>query len=144
MIEKDTIKLLRECDQGIKMGVSSIDEVVGYVKNEKLKKVLLNSKDEHEKLKEDIEKLLHEYEDEGKNPNPFIKGMSWLKTNFQLVMNESDYKIADLMTDGTNMGVKSLSRYLNQYAAASEEVKDITKKLIAIEEELSIDLRDYL
>ena len=28
MIEQDTIKLLRECDAGIKMGVSSIDEVL--------------------------------------------------------------------------------------------------------------------
>ena len=42
------------------------------------------------------------------------------------------------------MGIKSLSKYLNQYAAASEKVKDITKKLIAIEEKLSISLRDYL
>ena len=28
MIEKDTVRLLRECDAGVKMGVSSIDDVV--------------------------------------------------------------------------------------------------------------------
>ena len=28
MIEQDTIELLRECDAGIKMGVSAIDEVM--------------------------------------------------------------------------------------------------------------------
>lgn len=33
MIEQDTIRLLRECDAGIKMGVSSIDEVLEYVSN---------------------------------------------------------------------------------------------------------------
>ena len=52
--------------------------------------------------------------------------------------------IADLITDGCNMGVKSLSRYLNQYQAADEETKDIAKKLIKQEEELSIHMRSFL
>ena len=33
MIEQDTIKLLRECDAGVKMGVSSIDDVLGQVRS---------------------------------------------------------------------------------------------------------------
>ena len=45
-------------------------------------------------------------------------------------MNESDKTIADLMTDGCNMGVKSLNQYLNQYEAADEKKKDIAKRLI--------------
>ena len=48
------------------------------------------------------------------------------------------------MTDGCNMGVKSLSKYLNKYAAADEKSKDITKKLIALEETLAKDIRGYL
>ena len=39
MIEQDTIKLLRECDAGIKMGVSAIEESLDYVKSDKLKKI---------------------------------------------------------------------------------------------------------
>ena len=72
------------------------------------------------------------------------KGMSWVKTNMKLAMNESDNTIADLMTDGCNMGVKSLGRYLNQYKAADEVSKDITKRLINLEEKLAIDIRQYL
>ena len=67
-----------------------------------------------------------------------------MKTNLKLSVNDTDAAVADLMTDGCNMGVKSLSRYLNQYKAAEEEVKDITKKLIKLEEQLSVDMRDYL
>ncbi len=70
--------------------------------------------------------------------------MSWMKTNVKLAMDESDATIADLITDGCNMGVKSLSRYLNQYQAADEETKDIAKKLIKQEEELSIHMRSFL
>ncbi len=144
MIESDTIKLLRECDAGIKMGVASIDDVLDYVHDERLRKCLTECKTQHEKLKTEIQTLLDKYHDEGKEPNPMAKSMSWMKTNVKLVMNESDGTIADLMTDGCNMGVKSLNKYLNQYEAADEKTKDITKRLIKIEEKLIEDIRDFL
>lgn len=144
MIESDTIKLLRECDAGIKMGVSSISDVLGYVRSEDFKKHLNACKDEHDKLNSEIEKLLGKYHDDGKEPNPIAKGMSKIKTNFKLGMHESDQTIAELITDGCNMGVKSLNQYLNQYKAADEVSKDITKRLINLEERLAIDIRGYL
>lgn len=144
MIEPDTIKLLRECDAGIKMGVASIDDVLDYVHNEAFRTRLAECKDEHIRLKDEIQTLLEQYHDDGKEPNPMAKSMSWIKTNAKLVMDESDETIADLMTDGCNMGVKSLNRYLNQYKAADEKTKDITKRLINLEEKLVVDIRCYL
>ena len=72
------------------------------------------------------------------------KGMSWIKTNVRLVMKESDQTIAGLITDGCDMGIKSLSRYLNQYAAAEEKARDMARQLIAQEEELRLAVRPYL
>ena len=144
MIEKDTIKLLRECDAGVKMGVASIDDVIDYVHNSDFKRKLNACKDQHEELKKQIDESLKDFHDDGKDPNPVAKGMSWMKTNVKLIMNESDGTIADLMTDGCNMGVKSLNKYLNQYEAADENSKDIAKRLIKLEEKLAIDIRDYL
>ncbi len=144
MIEPDTIKLLRECDSGVKMGVSSIDEVMEYVKREEFREYLNRCRDEHEELQREIQDLLDEYHDDGREPNPMAKGMSWMKTNVKLAVDESDQTIADLITDGCNMGVKSLNRYLNQYQAAEERTKDITKKLIKLEETLAKDIRKYL
>lgn len=144
MIESDTIKLLRECDAGIKMGVASIEDVLDFVYNEELRKYLTDCKNEHNKLKEEIQTLLDKYHDDGKQPNAMAKSMSWMKTNVKLVMDESDETIADLMTDGCNMGVKSLNKYLNQYKAADEKTKDITKRLINLEEKLAVDIRCFL
>lgn len=144
MIEQDTIKLLRECDAGIKMGVDSIDDVLDYVQNNTFRQCLADCKNKHIKLKEEIQSLLEEYHDEGKDPNLMAKSMSWMKTNVKLVMNESDGTIADLITDGCNMGVKSLNKYLNQYQAADEKSKDITKRLIHLEEKLAVDIRQFL
>jgi len=144
MIEQDTIKLLRECDAGVKMGVESISDVLDYVKSEKLKDTLNKSKREHDKLKTEINGLLSQYHDDGKNPNPIAESMSVMKTGLKLAFNESDSTIAGLMTDGCNMGVKSLNKYLNQYEAADEVSKDITKRLINLEEKLAVDIRQYL
>ena len=144
MIEQDTIKLLRECDAGVKMGIASIDDVLGRVQSEKFKTCLAQCKNEHVKLGGEIDILLEKYRDEGKNPNPIAKGMSWMKTNVKMAMDDSDSTVAHLMTDGCNMGVKSLNRYLNQYKAADEVSKDIAKRLIKLEDQLATQLRDYL
>lgn len=144
MIEQDTIKLLRECDAGVKMGVSAIDEVMDSVKSKEFKEQLNACKDEHDKLNNEIQELLEKYKDDGKEPNPMAKGMSWIKTNMKLAMDASDNTVADLITDGCNMGVKSLNKYLNEYAAADEVSKDICKRLINLEEKLAVEIRGYL
>ena len=99
MIEQDTIKLLRECDAGIKMGIASIDDVLDHVQSDTFQKRLTDCRQEHETLQGEIQKLLGQYKDEGKNPNPIAKGMSWMKTNMKLSMEDSDATIAELMAD---------------------------------------------
>ena len=144
MIEQDTVKLLRECDAGVKMGITSIEDVLDRVEGRAFHGKLTSCKKEHEKLKESIQAALDRFHDDGKNPNPMAKTMSTVKTNMELMMKPTDATIASLMTDGCNMGVKSLSKYLNEYAAADESAKDVCKKLIAMEEQLAKDLREYL
>ena len=141
MIEEDTIKLLKECDSGTKMGIDSIANMLNYVR---LRTILKDSADEHEKIGDNLKSLLLSYQDDGKNPSVMAKGMSWIKTNVKLMVDDSDKTVADLTTDGCNMGVKSLSRYLNQYKAADEKSKDLAKKLIKVESDLSISMREFL
>ena len=144
MIEQDTVRLLRECDAGVKMGISSIEDVLDHVQADKLRKRLTNCKAEHRKLEKEIRSQLDRFHDDGKAPNPVAKSMSWMKTGMKLAMDDSDGTIADLMTDGCNMGVKSLNKYLNEYEAADEVSKDIAKRVINLEEDLAVDIRSFL
>lgn len=144
MIEEDTIKLLRECNAGIKMGVDSIDEVLPKVKSGELRGSLEKCRSAHGKLGDETHSLLARYGDQGKDPSPVAKGMSWMKTNVMLTLEESDQTVAGLITDGCNMGVKSLNRYLNQYEAADEQAKDIAKRLIGLEAHLAEEVQPYL
>ncbi|MCI5949022.1 MAG: hypothetical protein PUK72_05045 [Oscillospiraceae bacterium] len=143
-METDTVKLLRECDAGVEMGVSSISDVLERVENPKMKEMLSSCKLSHEKLGLEISKSLSAYGDGGKSPNPIAKSMSWMKTNAELSFRPSDKTVASLMTDGCNMGIKSLNRYLNQYKAADEKSKQTAKKLVSLEEGLVNDLREFL
>ena len=144
MIETDTVRLLRECDSGVKMGIDSIEEVFDRTKSEEFRSLLSECRGVHEKLDKEITAALDRFHDDGKNPNPMVKGMAHIKTEFKLLTEESDATIADLMTDGCNMGVKSLSRYLNEYKAADEAAKDIAKRLIESEAQLAEDIRKFL
>ncbi|MBO5734899.1 MAG: hypothetical protein IIW19_00075 [Clostridia bacterium] len=144
MVEQDTIRLLRECDAGIQMGIASIQDVLGAVRSQRLKTLLTDCRTQHDKLGTELQSMLDQYGDEGKSPNPIAKGMSKMKTGMKLGLEETDATVADLITDGCNMGVKSLNRYLNQYKAADEPSKDIAKRLINLEEKLAVDIRSYL
>ena len=144
MIEQDTIRLLRECDSGIQMGISAIDDVLDRVNDDTFRGMLRECMAKHEKLKNEIVQELNRFKHEGKEPPAAAKAMSKMKTGIKMAIHDDDATIAELITDGCNMGIKSLSRYLNKYEAASETSKDIAKRLIALEEELSCEIRKYL
>lgn len=144
MEHTDTIYLLKECDAGSKMAVTSIDEVLDKVSDGGFLKLLVESKKHHEKLGNDLHSLLNELGSEEKDPSPIAKGMSWMKTNVKIGMDGSDATIAELIVDGCDMGIKSLYQYLHKYPAASDKAKDICKRLISIEDALRKPLYEYL
>lgn len=144
MPNEDTIKLLKECDAGAKMGIDGIEEVLDKVENEKLKSILEKYLQDHKKLEDKIKDELDKFHDEEKEPNPIAKVMSWMKTNVKLIKGEHDKVIADLMTEGCNMGIKSICRYMNQYPNALENIKKLCYDLVELEENFAKDMREYL
>ena len=89
MNDQDTVRLLRECDAGAKMGVASIDGVIESVRNRELHSLLQNSKQRHEQLGDRTAQLLSRLGDEGKEPNPMAKGMSTMKIGMKMMLNLS-------------------------------------------------------
>lgn len=144
MEKQDTINLLKECDAGTKMAVSSIDDVIDYVENVKLFKLLNKSKAHHTEFGNEIHAMLNERGISEKDPSMMASSMSWMKTNVKLMMEPSDETIADLITDGCNMGIKSLNEYLNEYEDADDTIKDMCQQLISMEQQLCDDVAEYL
>ena len=129
-MESDTVALLKECNSGIKMGINSLDDVLDRVQKSDLREILRTAKKEHEKLGDESHAILLKYHEDGKEPHPVAKMMASVKTGVKLTVQESDTAVAELITDGCDMGIKSLHHYLNQYPQAEECVVKLTGKLI--------------
>ena len=104
MEHQDTVRLLQECDAGVKMGVAAIAEVLDQVSSQELYRSLSDCKREHEYLGRELQELLSRCGGESGQPSPVAKGMSWLKTNAKMAASPGDATVADLMTDGCNLG----------------------------------------
>ncbi len=145
-MREDTIKLLKECNSGITMGMSSINNVLPYVKNQEMKSALIACKEKHAKLGEKTHRALAMYDESRNPPHMMAKMMADMKVKAQIMMamESKDKKIAGVMTDGCNMGIKSIYKYLNQYDGANNDSKDIANNLISAEQELRCQLRQFL
>lgn len=144
MVSPDTVKLLKECNSGIKMGVNAIEEVLPSVKDEEFKSILEKNLKDNKSLGEKTARHLAKAGDDGKEPHAIARGMAWFKTNMMLTIEASDEVAADLLTDGCHMGIKSINRYLNQYKDADEDAKALARDIIKIEEDLAQSIRKYL
>ncbi len=142
-MNSDTVKLLRECNAGIKMGESSIKKVLPHVGADSMRRTLEVCKNTHAELGDKTHGILLSLGEDTKPPHPVARFMSDMKVRMKL-MDGSDSTIADIMTDGCDMGIKSLNRYLNQYKGASKEAREIAKRLIASEEYMEAELRGFL
>ena len=140
----DTINLLRECNAGIKMGESAIKQVLPHARNDELRHTLEVCKNTHATLGDEIHRMISDSGKTPKDAHPVARAMSSVKIGATLMVKASDKSIANLMTDGCDMGIKSLSGYLNQYKNATDEAKTVAKRLIASEEFLEGKLRSYL
>ena len=143
-MNSDTINLLLECNSGIKMGESTISQLLPHAKDKELRHALEVTKNTHATLGDETHAMLLNGGHTPKSGHPIAKAMSSMKICATMMVKESDKSIAGLMTDGCDMGIKSLSGYLNRYKNASDEAKNIAKRLIASEEFLEGKLRSYL
>lgn len=144
MTNHDTVELLKETDKGVQMAIYSFDQLLEKVSDPALKKIITESRNDHKRLKNetgDYLKAMGSFEEE---PGVMAKGMAWMETNWKMGMEYSDRVIADIITNGCNMGSKKLRKYINEYAGADEAAADTAKKLITLEENLEKDLRLYL
>lgn len=143
-MNEDTINLLKECNAGCKSATNSMEQVQPYIENEQLKSIIDGYNDKHIKIGDECHQMLNVYHEEEKDPQVSAKAFSWISTEMKLMMNNDDHKIADIMTDGCNMGIKSVSGYINKYKTASKESVDLAKKLVKMEQEFMNELLGYL
>lgn len=144
MPNQDTVNLLTECNSGSKMAVDAIDQIMPHARSNRLKNILQQNKTRHEALGNSLHTQLAEAGQLPQDPPVMAKAMSHLQSGVKLAMDPTDHQVASLLVDGCNMGVKSVSGYLNQYPAASGEARHTAEELVGIEQQLADQLKSFL
>lgn len=140
----DTAYLLKECNAGCRMATSAMEQVMPHVDDKGLCDLLQKYDQKHRDIKEDCHSLLCKMGEDKKEPHPLARAFAWMETEMKLTIRDDNSAVAGLMMDGCSMGIKSLSRYLNQYPQASEESRELARKLIRMEEDFLLELGPYV
>ena len=136
--------ILNELNKGIKMGMDSISNVSEKVQDDRFKQDLKYQYDEYNKILNEVNDELTNYDDFPKEVNPVQKAMSWMGVEMNTMMDKSNSKIAELMIQGTNMGIIEGVKLLNQNPDADNEVKNVLNKFIKFQENTVEQLKKYL
>lgn len=143
-MDKQTVTLLKECNAGCKMAVSSIDRIKEFLMNAELEQTLTAYKEQHKKLEEESSKLLAELGERGQQPDKIASAFSWITTEVKLLVKDDSTQIAKILMNGCNMGIQSISECMNKCPDASHDSISLAKKLVKCEEKLMEDMKKYL
>lgn len=143
-MEAQTVELLKECNSGCKMALNSIHQVMEYAEDEKLLDLLRAYNEKHEVIEDDISKQLAQLGKAEEEPGLMAAAMSWISTEMKMLMREDSTQIAKIIMDGCNMGIQSVSEYVNKNKLASDDSIRLAKNLIKTEEDLMEEMKKFL
>ena len=131
-MDTSTYEILKECNSGCRMAVNSIEQLVVYLKNQELQELFSKYKEDYGETEEE------------KISEKAAETFAWISAEVKMMFNDDTSKIAEMMIDGANMGIKSITEKLNRYSEAEKESISLAKKFEKTCEKLIQDMKKYL
>ena len=144
MDDENEVNVLDELNKGACMGMDAIHFVLEKVKDDNLRTELNRQYEKYKKISEEICELYPEYSDKKPHEtNAMNKVMTWYGVNMKTITDDSTYKIAELLVQGTNMGIIEGRRLLN-HKETDPNVTRLTKEYVTMQEEAIEKLKQFL
>lgn len=141
-INKD---ILDELNKGCAMGMDAIRDILEKVEDKKFKKVLEKEFDKYKEIHHRIERKYEDYsKEEPTETSALNKAMTSWMTEMKLMTDHSNSKIAELLLQGTNMGIIEGKKLLNNKAKIDKEVESILTEYIEMQERSVEIYKEYL
>ena len=131
---KENINALDEINKGASMGMDAIHFIIDKIDSSEFKDIVNKQYKDYERISETINKIYDKYnsEDEPHKTSVVNKVMTWYGVEMKTLTDKSDSKIAELLLQGTNMGIIEGRRILNN-KKLDDEVKDIMSKYVTMQ-----------
>lgn len=143
-MDANTIELLKECSSGCQMAMDSVKKMREYTKDAKLNDLLESYGEKHRQLEGEISDQLKSCGKYESAPSKMAEVMANMEMSLKMMVHPDDHEVAKIMMDGCNMGIQSVSEYVNKYPDASGESQDVAKRLIKIEEDFMQEMKGYV
>lgn len=142
--EKTEINVLDELNKGACMGQDAIHFIMDKVEEKELKKVLEKQYKKYNEITDKISKLYPEYSTKKPHEtNAMNKAMTWYGIEMKTMMDDTTSKLAELLMQGTNMGIIEGRRLLNQ-KNTDKEVHSLVEEYVKMQEEAIEELKPFL
>lgn len=142
---KQTEEALAEIYRNAQLALESIVDIMPQVDDSATKAELEVQHEEYERFSAKAAMLARDKNIEIKEPNPFKKMMMWSSIKMSTLTNNSRSHIADMMVQGTVMGITALRTTLNELTEeGDEEIVALLKEMITTEEKFEKKWKEFL
>lgn len=143
-MDTSTYEILKECNSGCRMAVNSIEQLAVYRTSRELQDLFSEYKEDYEKMERESIRLSEGKLQEEKFSERAAETFAWISAEIKMMFNDDISKIAEMMIDGANMGIKSITEKLNRYSEAEKESISLAKKFEKTCEKMIQDMKKYL
>lgn len=144
-MENQNLNILDEINKGATMGMDAITYVSKKVSDSNFKEVLDIEYNKYEEISKKVNNLYSNYSDkEPHETNVMNKIMTWYGIEMRTITDDTTSKLAELLMQGTNMGIIEGRRLINQNDDAAQDVKNILNDFVVMQEDSVETLKKYL
>lgn len=137
-------QLLNHIYQTAEMGQDGIQSVLKYADEPKLLSALNAQMTEYRKLQDSAGEMLRQRQKEPQGISPMAKVGSEMMSAMKTMTDHSATKIAEMMIQGSTMGVTKSIRTIRDCELKDERVRDLANKLLDTEYDNIEEMKKYL
>ena len=144
MEKEQEVNVLDELNKGACMGVDAIHFIIDKVEDKGLEKELKNQYKEYKRISDEICELYPEYsKKEPHETSTMNKVMTWYGIEMKTFLDSTTSKLAELLMQGTNMGIIEGRRLLN-HKNTDENVHRLVQEYVNMQEKAVENLKKFL
>ena len=144
-MDKHNLNILDEVNKGATMGMDAISYVSEKVTDDEFKKVLNIEYNKYKKISQRVNDLYSNYSDkEPHETNAMNKMMTWYGIQMKTMSDDTTSKLAELLMQGTNMGIIEGRRLINENSVVDSDVENILNDFVVMQEDSVETLKKYL
>lgn len=142
-MDKD-LEFLNFIYQNSEMGKSTIHQLLSIVTDTPFHNMLQSQKREYDEINNIAQTKIEEAQKESKGISPFSKLQSYIMINLNTMVNHTPSHIAEMMIQGSTMGIVDITKNLKKYDSADKSIIKLGERLLKFEQENIEELKKYL